>query len=216
MLYLIIFITAINFSIFSQTILSKNWYLFDRNNSPLPSNRITSLVFDWNNNIYWIGCGWEFSGNDTVRGGLARFDGSNWLIINSSNSPILSDAITDLALDYQNRLLIAVFGEGLYRYDGETWEVFNSTNSPLPSNDIQYVSVDKDNNIWLAVFDFGAVKFDGTNWLFFNESNSFIGINDLNFIESDSSGIIWFGSEYNGLYSFNGVNWSREKEKALS
>ncbi|WP_244405194.1 T9SS type A sorting domain-containing protein [Ignavibacterium album] len=172
-------------------------------------------MYDFNNNVYWIGCGWEFSGNDTIRGGLAKFDGINWMIFNSSNSPIQNDAVTHLAIDNQNRILIASYGEGFYRYNGSNWEIFNSLNSPLPSNDIQYISIDKNNNIWLAIFGFGAVKFDGSNWLFYNYNNSFNGIEDLNFIESDNTNIIWFGSEYNGLYSFDGTLFNRRGEGPL-
>ncbi len=215
MFRLITFILLFNSGLFAQTILSKNWHYYNRDNSPLPSNHITSILFDWNNNIYWIGCGWEFPGNDTIRGGLVKFDGTNFTIFNSSNSPIQNDAVTYLAIDNQNRILIANYGEGFYRYDGIKWEIFNSLNSPLPSNDVQYVSVDKNNNIWLAVFDFGAVKFDGINWLFYNYNNSFNGIEDLNFIESDNSNIIWLGSEYNGLFSFDGTLFNRRGEGPL-
>jgi len=212
----IILVFIFNCNFLAQTILSKNWHLYTRENSPLPSNNITALLYDWENNVYWIGCGWEFSGNDTIKGGLVKFDGNNWTIFNSSNSPILNDAVTHLTLDQQNRLLIANYGQGFYRFDGHGWEIFNSLNSPLPSNQIQYISVDKNNNIWLAIFDYGAVRVDSTNWFYYTVSNAFDGIEDLNFIESDNSNIIWFGSEYNGLYSFDNNNFYRRGEGPLA
>jgi len=210
MFYLIILLALFNCSLFSQTILSKNWYLFDRENSPLPSNRITSLLYDWNNNIYWIGCGWEFSGNDTIKGGLVRFDGENWTVYNSTNSPLTNDLAEYLAIDANNRLLIANWGEGFYIFDGANWQIFNSNNSPMPSNELQCISVDMNNNIWIGINGYGAMKYDGFNWTLFDHNNAFNGIWDLNFIRADSSGIIWFGSEYDGLYSYDGINWTKE------
>ncbi len=49
---------------------------FDKLKSALPDNNVLSLVTDVSGNI-WIG---------TSAGGLAKFDGTNWTVYNSSNS----------------------------------------------------------------------------------------------------------------------------------
>ena len=210
---IILYICALcNLSLYSQTILSDKLYLFNKENSPLISNNITSVLYDSFKKNYWIGCGWEFEGSDTIKGGLVRFNGADWEIFNSSNSPIINNSVTDLTMDALGRLLIANFGEGFLRYDGVNWEVFNSSNSPIPSDEVTCISTDLDNNIWIGIFGYGAIRFDGINWTLFDYNNSFVGIEDLNFIDVDSLGLLWFGTDYFGLYSYDGSNWDKQGE----
>ncbi len=71
------------------------WTKTDISNSSLPSNSITALCSDKNNNL-WIG----------TDKGLAKFGPSGWTIYNTGNSPIPDDFITCLSVDDSNHVWI--------------------------------------------------------------------------------------------------------------
>lgn len=71
------------------------WTKTDISNSSLPSNSITALCSDKNNNL-WIG----------TDKGLAKFGPSGWTVYNTGNSPIPDDFITCLTVDDSNHVWI--------------------------------------------------------------------------------------------------------------
>ncbi|RPI13088.1 MAG: hypothetical protein EHM58_19165 [Ignavibacteriae bacterium] len=60
--------------IYSQ---NPQWIVYTTTNSGLPSNNIFPIAID-TNNIKWIG----------TSQGLAKFDGANWIVFDTSNSPL--------------------------------------------------------------------------------------------------------------------------------
>jgi len=58
-------------------------------NSGLPENLVSSIAID-ERGTKWIG---------TDGGGLAKFDGTNWIIYNTSNSDLPDDFVWSLAVD---------------------------------------------------------------------------------------------------------------------
>jgi hypothetical protein len=186
------------------------WKIFNRENSPLPSNRISAIAED-KNGIYWIGCASESLRDTTYQGGLVRFDGNNWLLFDSSNSPLKRTSIQDIAVDKNNKIVILTY-DAVFIFDGLQWQKYSSDNSPLPSNPSQGVltiTVDHQNNYWFGIYNYGIIKLADTSWTFYNDVSAFGGIGDFDFIEFDSLHNLWVGTGLFGLWRFNGTSWKK-------
>lgn len=85
-----------------------NWSIYNKENSLLPSNDITALLFDNNDNI-WIGTMPYYTkyNEQYIGGGLACFhEESSWQVFNTENSPLPSNTITSLVFDSKTNLWI--------------------------------------------------------------------------------------------------------------
>jgi len=81
-------------------------------NSGLPSNSIRSIVIDASDNK-WIG----------TEEGLAKFDGVNWTVYNTSNSGLPSNSVSSIIIDASDNKWIGT-GAGLAKFDDINWEIF--------------------------------------------------------------------------------------------
>ena len=77
----------------------------------------------------------------TVWGGLAKFDGTNWTVYDTTNSPLPQDVIGSIAIDTCGIKWIGTMGEGLAKFDGTNWTVYDTINSPLPSNYVMSIAI---------------------------------------------------------------------------
>ncbi len=172
-----------------------NWTVYDTTNSALPSNAVTQIIIDKNQNI------WAATEN-----GLAEFTGSSWKVINKDNSDIKDNVIFHFALDNNGGIWLGN-QYGLHHFDGFRWENFDDSNSPLATNFINDIKVDKDNNVWVAVNRGGLLKKSADGWTVFNEDNSPLLHNDINslFIDQNSNIIIGTNSGLN-IFNEGGVN----------
>jgi ligand-binding sensor domain-containing protein len=64
-------------------------------------------------------------------GGLAKFDGVNWTVYNTSNSGLPYNYVFAIAIDGQGNKWIGTNGGGLAKFDGVNWTVYNTSNSGL-------------------------------------------------------------------------------------
>ncbi|MCY7350541.1 MAG: hypothetical protein LH606_07720 [Cytophagaceae bacterium] len=139
---------------------------YTKENSGLPSNAVSRVVID-RQGIVWAGTYRGHIASDSSRG-LARFDGTNWQVFDTQNSPLPGNGILDLALAPDDALWVAT-DKGLARFDGKNWRVFTKANAPFPSDFIVAVDVVSDGRVWAAT---GATArgqkilflFDGTRW----------------------------------------------------
>ncbi len=83
-------------------------------------------------------------------GGIAKFDGANWTIYNTSNSGLPDNKIWSIAVDHNNVVWIGTETQGLVRFDGITWTSYNTSNSVITNNRIDALSVDQLNNLWIT------------------------------------------------------------------
>jgi ligand-binding sensor domain-containing protein len=170
-------------------------------NSGLPDNMIMSIAKDLNGDL-WIG----------TDNGLARFNGSDWIVYTSDNSPIPRNDITCVAIDENGIKWIGVFMGGLVKFDGSSWTIYNTGNSGLPTDDFRSIAIDTQGNKWIGTNGGGLAKFDGTNWTVYNPSNSGIPGVSVSSIAFDSDGNLWLGlggwNYPNGLVKFDGTVWT--------
>ncbi len=67
-------------------------------------------------------------------GGLAKFDGTNWTVYNTSNSGLPDNYVSSIAIDGSGNKWIGTWHGGLAKFDGTNWTVYNTSNSGLPDN----------------------------------------------------------------------------------
>ena len=152
-----------------------------------PHNIITAIAIDREGNK-WIG----------TYNGLAKFDGVNWTVYNTSNSGLPGDYITAIAIDSLGNKWIGT-GGGLVKFDGLRWTVYNTSNSGLPLNYVLAIAIDRQGNKWIGTDGGGLVKFDGGNWIVYNESNSGLPDNWVLMISIDKEGNKWIGTKFRGV-----------------
>jgi ligand-binding sensor domain-containing protein len=161
----------------------------------LQGSKITSVCID----IY----GQKWFGGMSA---LYRFDGTNWKIYNSLNSPIGFDLITSLAFDDQNNLWMGTYHYGVYAFLNDTTTWLNYTyGSGLPDSTIISVACDNSGNKWFGTKGSGIVKFDGFSFSTYNSPGVNIAGNDIYSICIDALNNIWIGTS-SGVSKFDGVS----------
>ncbi len=133
---------------------------------------------------------------------LAKFDGTNWTIFNTSNSELPHNVVYSITIDGNGDKWIGT-REGLAKFDGTNWTVYNTSNSGLPDNRISSLTTDDNGNTWIGTTYEGLVKFDGTDWTAFNTLNSGLPYNYIKTITIDESGNKWIGTAFGGMGVFN-------------
>lgn len=154
-----------------------SWISFNTSNSSIPTNDINGtsnftfqkfLAVD-KNNCVWLGT-WGY--------GVVKFDGSSWMIFNTSNSGLTSNFIYQVRVDTLNSIWLSVNSHGVFKFDGALWTIYNSVSDSIPDAPF-YIETDAHNNIWVAFWSWweqnaitqqyewhegGLYKFDGNNW----------------------------------------------------
>lgn len=200
---------------FAQTRLDPNWVVYNKQNSPLNSNSVNSVVQD-KNGTYWIGLSPEKVDTQRIGGGLARFDGVNWKFYTTANSQIPSNYVQWVCVDSSGNIWIATINGGVAKFDGTAWQVFNTANSPITSNTIYYVTAEKTGAIWIGTWSDGVVKYDGGNWTVYHLTEHGMMNDAANFIGIDENGKKWIGTDLSGLISFDNTKWIVEGKGALT
>ncbi|MEW6413604.1 MAG: two-component regulator propeller domain-containing protein [Candidatus Zixiibacteriota bacterium] len=90
--------------------------------------------------------------------GAFSYDGSDWSVLNTSNSELTSDVIFSIAVDLAGHRWFAT-NDGVFRYDGAAWTHYTTVNSLLPDNVVNMVKTDAYGTIWIGT-EGGAAAFD--------------------------------------------------------
>jgi ligand-binding sensor domain-containing protein len=136
----------------------------------------------------------------TMHGGLAKFDGTNWTIYNSSNSGLPNNSVLSIAIDGDGNKWIGTYEGGFVKFDGTNWITYNISNSGLPDNTVVSIAIDGNGNKWIGTY-YGLTKFDGTKWITYNISNSGLPCNIVVSIAIDDNDNKWIGTA-NGMAVF--------------
>ncbi|HPG41837.1 MAG TPA: two-component regulator propeller domain-containing protein [bacterium] len=169
---------------------------FNKNNSELIDNLVTSLALDTLNQV-WIG----------TQQGISMYNGVEWQNYNTENSLLADNFINAIAVDENNKTWFGT-NKGLYSFDGANWQSFTTSNSDLQSNHIKDIRFDNNNKPWLVTTGDGVHYYKDEQWINYTKDNS--GLLD-NYIKSafiDSEDNKWFGSAYGRVYRFNDDIWT--------
>ena len=162
---------------------------YNKANSGLPDNSVSAIALDSVGNK-WIG---------TLEGGIAKFDGTNWIVYNTRNSGLPHNKINAIAIGSDGIKWIGCLSSGLVRFDGTNF----STYTYFDDNNVTAILPKKDGTIWVGT-DFSIMTFNGYSLtLLYRWSQGF----DVHAIAADDSGYTWFAT-FRGLYKWDGINWS--------
>ena len=128
-----------------------SWTFYNTSNSELPSNYISGLAADTNGNV-WVGTYPEWDGNQSVGGGLVKFDGTNWTVYNTTNSALPGNYTFDLTTGKDGNIWMRS-AEALVKFDGTDWTIYNiMDNSGLPNRRIESFVIDVDGGVWIGTW----------------------------------------------------------------
>jgi hypothetical protein len=121
-------------------------------NSQIPSNKIFSICID-SNNVKWIG----------TDQGLARFDGINWTIYDTSNG-LLSNKVRAVTVDKMNNLWI--IDSVLSKYENSKWVHYTPEKFTNASINSPTLAIDENNVKWMTTIG----QYGGTDVCCFNDT----------------------------------------------
>jgi ligand-binding sensor domain-containing protein len=180
--------------------LSYDAKLYDKTNSGLPVNAVTSLVMDRTGRL-WIG---------TYGGGVARLDRGVWSTFDASNSALKSNYILSLALDSTGAVWVGTGGGGVAKSTGNAFVVVPLPNPPS-YNKIDAITTDIEGNIWLSARagnNYNELdKFDGSKWVWYDDTNSLILPGYIFALACGRDSTIWMGCDEGELESLDTGDW---------
>ena len=188
------------FPIFCQ---SEDWWFYNEENSPLPSNFVRTITQDLDSAI-WIG---------THAGALKIKDGQ-FEIFTTQNSGIESNVIHDIIIDGDNTKWFGT-SDGLSRYDDTTWTNYTVFNSELNFDNILSLALDNEENLWIGTAGNspwntvgGASRFNREDeWIHYDPDNSGLLSYNVRKVYPLDTEHVWFGGK-GGLSVKNGDTWT--------
>ena len=168
------------------------WVSYKVNNSKIPSNIVSSIAVDAQNNK-WMG---------TRDKGLVKFDDVNWTIYNTQNSSIIGDFIYCVNIANDGAVWIGT-STGLSVYNNGVWQSFSEDYLKRYIADIAF---DDNGDVWLAT-ESGLAKYSSGTWQLYTTQNSGIAGNFITCVTLDNLGRVWAGTSAFGVIMFDGTTW---------
>ena len=154
--------------------------------------RVTALEYNRESEELWVG---------TEDHGLFLFQGREGGPYTHFNS-LVSGGVSDLTIDRQGDLWMAVQDEGLWRYRQGSWEQFTPQNSDLLYWSVGHLAADPRQGVWYLPH--GDVRSKGLGYLGVGGGRVFNPPHQIlpspSSIAVEPSGVIWIGTWYDGLY----------------
>ena len=198
-----------------------NWTIYNASNSDFPDyvgvkeNKagISKITIDSLDNK-WIG---------TTGGGVAKFDGTNWTVYNSTNSDLPDNYISSIAIDALGNKWFST-SKAIEKFDDVNWTLYYYSRIPIPKINygVSSIAIDEQGNKWFGLRghwelgpgeEGGVAVFDDVNWSVYNSTNSGIMYSVFH-IAIDSKGNKWFSMDSavdwssQGIIKFDGANWT--------
>ncbi|MBN1594002.1 MAG: PKD domain-containing protein [Candidatus Coatesbacteria bacterium] len=129
-----------------------------------------------------------------------------WGSYTTTNSDILSDHVSAVAVDVYDRIYLGTTNSGLSFMQAYVWTNFTTSDSNLISNRIKALACDSNERVFIGT-DVGLSMLDDSGWQTYTESNSDLTDNWIEAIVVDSYDIAWIGTHSGGLCSFDGTSW---------
>ena len=166
---------------------------FNRGNSDIPSNMVTSVKVDADG-LVWA----------STTGGLVMIDNGNWTIIEDRTGYL------ELA---ENGQIVFTDGRQLSYWDGLQFNDIQIDSDAVEFMVLSDFVVEKESGaVWFSYYTFGEhflLRYQGNEWTSYDHTNSPIpwaaGGSDA--FLADRSGRLWVGY-YSGLYRWDGNQWA--------
>jgi hypothetical protein len=92
--------------------------------------------------------------------GVAKFDGTNWMVYTWINSGIPSGEVWSIAIDEIGNQWFGTT-KGVAKFDRANWTVYNTDNSGLPFDEVYSITIDSNGNKWFGTSEGTAVYKEG-------------------------------------------------------
>jgi ligand-binding sensor domain-containing protein len=162
--------------------------IYHAGNSIIPEDFVTyDIAIDKNDNV-WIG----------GSGGLLKFDGKEFILYDTQNTPMPVDYVKAIEVDSKNNVWFAscnISQGGIVKYNGHEWTVFTPDNSVLPFYLIENMTIDQMDNVWLAGYSC-LVKISDDKMRVYDEKDLGFSPYKISDIQFDSKNHIWGVIDY--------------------
>jgi hypothetical protein len=170
------------------------WTTWNKNNSALPTNSLTSIAFQ--GSTVWIG----------TLNGLVKKNNDTWTVFNTTNSTIATDTIYDISVS--GNTIWAATNHGVLSFNGTTWTHYSTATHAIADNNVNTILADKNEKVWIGT-NKGISRLANGVWSTLNKSNSGLKTDRINTIEQTADGAIWIGTDtaiingdvYGGVYT---------------
>ncbi len=175
----------------------------------MPSNCVSCIAVD-SSGSKWVGCcrtGYYYYRRYFIGEGLAKYDGTEWSLYDTSDSGLPSDYISTLVAEKGGLLWIGT-DRGLAMFDGTNWRVYDVSNSNLPSNLINSISVDSKGTKWIGTAS-GLAKLEDTTWTVYDTCNSELPGDFIQCVEIDDRDNKWIAARSGDRYGGGQMSLAR-------
>lgn len=172
--------------------------VWNASNAPWPTNGVSDFAWDSVGNL-WV----ALDDRQTVRGGLAMYDGIDWTVYTTANGlPWRApwDNVTAVEVDDLDNVWIGSDVMGGAIYDGSRWTWLGVEGSHV--NDIEIAA---DGEPWYAFNGIGVRSWNGQRWV---DRNGPFGTNDVSLVTLDREGFMWIATYIGTIWRFDGRSWS--------
>ncbi len=175
---------------------SSTWLPYTTDNSDIPTNLVTDIDRDSDENA-WL---------STSGKGLVMFDGTVWTVYDTANSSIPSNTVTTVLIDLGDTVWCTT-PNGVLKFKDSYTMVMTSSNSGLISDDIYCMAIDRNRHKWFGR-EGGVARFYEADsmWTHYTSFHSAVFTDSVLTIVEDDGGDLWFGTSA-GLTKFDGNVW---------
>jgi ligand-binding sensor domain-containing protein len=166
---------------------------FDRSNSGLPSNKITSIAVQGAD--VWIG---------TITG-LAHYNGAEWNTFRTDNSGLQDADVEDVAIGPAGVVWVSNGSlNQVQRFANGQWSTYGIPGWPAMN---VHLAVEESGALLVATSNYGLKRLHDEVWTEYETTNSDLPSNNISSIEIAPSGLIHMSSGGN-LVTFDGVTFT--------
>jgi|GEM_PF-1972435 len=196
------FIVMILLGLSNFSSLLSQWTYYDIANNEIPIRTdLWDIAIDSKDNV-WI----------ASNAGLIKFDGENWTVYDTTNSPIKEHSFRCVTIDTEDNIWAGTHESksdkaALVKFDGKNnWEIFNYDNSPIYNASIWDVEI-TNNSIWVGTrFDLHRYYIENKTWHTYKEGT--IPDESVKAIQKmpNNEGI-WIGTD-GGVAKYENSQWT--------
>jgi hypothetical protein len=200
--------------------MSDGVYVKDTNNTwssvTAPFTTCNQIAIDHQGNKWFIGSTAIAGFQNQYE--LARFDGTNWVRFDSTNTPAFINQDYKMLLDSNDNIFLMGVGSPplnnstLLKFDGVNWTTYAPIPFGVPTGRATAFTIDQSNNIWMVMSDHVSKqlqRFDGNTFTVIPDTNLtfFLGQYTSLSITVDKWGNKWIASDMGSLYKYDGSEW---------
>lgn len=151
-----------------------------------------SVVFEDGEGTVWVG---------TTSGGLYRFDGLDFDLVETSHPDVLA-----LAEDHEGNLWVGTEGGGIDRIRKRMLELHGSDDG-LPVSTLRSICEDGNGVMWAAAQNGELLRFVDRRWQSAASGQGWTGERAL-CVTGDGNHGVWVGTSHGGLHHWDGAKWT--------